>query len=120
MAYDFAHDPLRESLNRASANFLHINAEAFDKVSALGIEFLHLRSRLKRVTDPVKGYMNKSLDSTDNVGMLALASDLMVFLRKARQSEYASLISHKLTIEMRATSVRDPSLDEWDEDIEGD
>jgi hypothetical protein len=120
MAYDIPQDALRDSLNLASTRFVHINAGDFDDFPALGIEFLHLRLRLKNLSEPIRPYVSKVVGKGDHVIMINLASDLMSFIHKIERPEYASIMSHKLTVSLTGGPISDPGPDDWDEDIEGD
>jgi hypothetical protein len=121
MAYDIPQDDLRDGLNLASTRFVQINAGDFDNLPALGIEFLHLRLRLRNISNPIRPYKSQSISAkNDHIIMINLAADLMSFIKKIEQPEYAIFMSHKLTASLTGTLITVSDPDEWDEDVEGD
>ena len=131
MAHDFANaygnlkiavegliaaDPLRSSLNRASAQFKVIDDDDFDKAPRLRAEFRALRARLRR--NPLKKDSRavRCLDNTDSEGMISLAEDLLAFMDKMENSEYEGMVIHKSSVDVSKFAVRDPGPNACDDD----
>ena len=131
MAHDFAHayanvksavkglvatDPLRVSLNLASAQFSLISDDDFDKAPYLRAEFRSLRARLRRSPDARVTKNVRYLDNTDSTGMVLLAQDLLDFSNKMDTIEYDGLHVSDANSVGIPRLIHDPGPDNWDED----
>ena len=133
MAHDFANaygnvktaveglvaaDPLRVSLNRASAQFHLIQDSDFDKAPGLRAEFRALRVRLRRNPHDKESKAVRYLDNTDSDGMVLLAKSLIAFAEKMDAPEFDDIMNRNKRTEGSSSLIRDPGPDDWD--LEGD